>query len=160
MNNVLPNASSVARVFMSVDYSELIEVYTHHWMGARWSSRNVAMFTVIRLPRFKVQTPARVSIEISALCKPQKCNQKWYLCRSQARTRRESWWWGADNTTTTCICVICVSVTYIIVYCIICIVSYIVLHCIVFIHFYSTSHSMSLSEALLTTVIDTVSEFT
>ena len=31
---------------------------------------------------------------------------------------------------------------------------------IVFIHFYSASHSMSLSEALPTTAIDTVSEFT
>ena len=34
------------------------------------------------------------------------------------------------------------------------------IHCIVFIHFYRASHSMSLSEALLTTAIDTVSEFT
>ena len=34
------------------------------------------------------------------------------------------------------------------------------LYCIVFIHFYSASHSMSLSEALPTTAIDTVSEFT
>src|SRR6218665_171633 len=32
--------------------------------------------------------------------------------------------------------------------------------CIVFIHFYSASHSTSLSEALPTTAIDTVSEFT
>jgi len=31
--------------------------------------------------------------------------------------------------------------------------------CIVLIHFYSASHSMSLSEALPTTAIDTVSEF-
>src|SRR6218665_3622167 len=37
-----------------------------------------------------------------------------------------------------------------------CIVSY----CIVFIHFFSASHSLSLSEALPTTAIDTVSEFT
>src|SRR6218665_3100255 len=36
----------------------------------------------------------------------------------------------------------------------------IVLYCIVFIHFYSASHSLSLSEALPTTAIDTVSEFT
>jgi len=36
----------------------------------------------------------------------------------------------------------------------------IVLYCIVFIHFYGASHSMSLSEALQTTAIDTVSEFT
>src|SRR6218665_1032614 len=35
-----------------------------------------------------------------------------------------------------------------------------VLYCIVFIHFYSASHSLSLSEALPTTAIDTVSEFT
>src|SRR6218665_1967172 len=35
-----------------------------------------------------------------------------------------------------------------------------VLFCIIFIHFYSASHSMSLSEALQTTAIDTVSEFT
>jgi len=34
------------------------------------------------------------------------------------------------------------------------------LYCIVFIHFYSASHNMSLSEALPTTAIDTVSEFT
>ena len=34
------------------------------------------------------------------------------------------------------------------------------LYCIVFIHFYSTSGSLSLSEALPTTAIDTVSEFT
>src|SRR6218665_3301005 len=34
------------------------------------------------------------------------------------------------------------------------------LYCIVFIHFYSASHSMSLSEALPTTAIDAVSEFT
>ena len=34
------------------------------------------------------------------------------------------------------------------------------LYCIVFIHFYSASHSLSLSEALPTTAIDTVSEFT
>ena len=34
------------------------------------------------------------------------------------------------------------------------------LHCIVFIHFNSASHSMSLSEALPTTAIDSVSEFT
>ena len=34
------------------------------------------------------------------------------------------------------------------------------LHCIVFIHFYSASHSMRLSEALPTSAIDTVSEFT
>jgi len=33
-------------------------------------------------------------------------------------------------------------------------------YCIVFIHFYSASHNMSLSEALPTTAIDTVSEFT
>ena len=33
-------------------------------------------------------------------------------------------------------------------------------YCIVFIHFYSASRSINLSEALLTTVIDTVSEFT
>src|SRR6218665_2282091 len=33
-------------------------------------------------------------------------------------------------------------------------------YCIVFIHFYSAFHSMSLSEALPTTVVDTVSEFT
>jgi len=32
-------------------------------------------------------------------------------------------------------------------------------HCIVFVHFYSASHSMSLSEALPTTAIDTVSQF-
>ena len=32
-----------------------------------------------------------------------------------------------------------------------------VLYCIVFIHFYSASHSLSLSEALPTTAIDTVS---
>src|SRR6218665_3854413 len=37
---------------------------------------------------------------------------------------------------------------------------FIVLYCIVFIHFYSGSHSLSLSEALPTTAIDTVSEFT
>ena|SRR6218665_3263767 len=37
---------------------------------------------------------------------------------------------------------------------------HVVLHGIVFIHFYSASHSMSLSEALPTTAIDTVSEFT
>src|SRR6218665_1036176 len=37
---------------------------------------------------------------------------------------------------------------------------YIVLYCIVFIHFYSASHSLSLSEALPTTAVDTVSEFT
>ena len=36
----------------------------------------------------------------------------------------------------------------------------ITLHCIVFINFYSASHSKSLSEALLTIAIDTVSEFT
>ena len=36
----------------------------------------------------------------------------------------------------------------------------IVLYCIVFIHFYSASHSLSLSEALPTTAIATVSEFT
>src|SRR6218665_3029736 len=35
----------------------------------------------------------------------------------------------------------------------------IVLYCIVFIHLYSASHSLSLSEALSTTAIDTVSEF-
>src|SRR6218665_645267 len=35
-----------------------------------------------------------------------------------------------------------------------------VLYCIVFIHFYSASHSLSLSEALPTTAIATVSEFT
>jgi len=35
-----------------------------------------------------------------------------------------------------------------------------VMGCIVFVHFYSASHSMSLSEELLTTAIDTVSEFT
>jgi|SRR6218665_155699 len=35
-----------------------------------------------------------------------------------------------------------------------------VLYCVVFIHFYSASDSMSLSEALLTTAIDTVLEFT
>src|SRR6218665_528613 len=34
-----------------------------------------------------------------------------------------------------------------------------VLYCIVFIHFSSASHSMSLSEALPTTAIDTVSEY-
>ena len=34
------------------------------------------------------------------------------------------------------------------------------IYCIVFIHFYSASHSMSLSEALPSTEIDTVSEFT
>src|SRR6218665_3287495 len=34
------------------------------------------------------------------------------------------------------------------------------LYCIVFIHFYSASHNLSLSEALPTTAIDTVSEFT
>ena len=34
------------------------------------------------------------------------------------------------------------------------------LYCIVFIHFYSASHSLSLSEALPTTAIDTVLEFT
>jgi len=34
------------------------------------------------------------------------------------------------------------------------------LYYIAFIHFYSASHSMSLSEALLTTAIDTVSQFT
>ena len=34
------------------------------------------------------------------------------------------------------------------------------LYCIVFIHFYSASHGMSLSEALPTIAIDTVSEFT
>src|SRR6218665_731927 len=33
-------------------------------------------------------------------------------------------------------------------------------NCIVFIHFYSASHSMILSEALPTTAIDTVLEFT
>ena len=33
------------------------------------------------------------------------------------------------------------------------------LYCIVFIHFYSASHSMSLSEALQTTAINTVLEF-
>src|SRR6218665_997079 len=33
-------------------------------------------------------------------------------------------------------------------------------YCIVFIHFYSASHSLSLSEVLPTTAIDTVSEFT
>src|SRR6218665_3600515 len=32
-------------------------------------------------------------------------------------------------------------------------------HCVVFIHFYSASHGMSLSEAIPTTAIDTVSEF-
>jgi len=37
---------------------------------------------------------------------------------------------------------------------------YSLLYCIVFIHFYSASHSLSLSEALPTTAIDTVSEFT
>ena len=36
----------------------------------------------------------------------------------------------------------------------------IVLYCIVFIHFYSASHNLSLAEALPTTAIDTVSEFT
>src|SRR6218665_134040 len=36
----------------------------------------------------------------------------------------------------------------------------IVLYCIVFIHFYSASNNLSLSEALPTTAIDTVSEFT
>jgi len=36
----------------------------------------------------------------------------------------------------------------------------IILCCIVFIHFYSASHSLSLSEVLPTTAIDTVSEFT
>ena len=35
-----------------------------------------------------------------------------------------------------------------------------VMNIIVFIHFYSASHSMSLSEALPTTAIDIVSEFT
>src|SRR6218665_2802157 len=35
-----------------------------------------------------------------------------------------------------------------------------VLYCIVFIHLYSASHSLSLSEALPTTAIDTMSEFT
>ena len=35
-----------------------------------------------------------------------------------------------------------------------------VLYCIVFIHFYSASRSLSLSEALPTTAIDTVAEFT
>src|SRR6218665_996871 len=35
-----------------------------------------------------------------------------------------------------------------------------VLYCIVFIHFHSASQSMNLSEALLTTAIDTVLEFT
>src|SRR6218665_1987493 len=35
-----------------------------------------------------------------------------------------------------------------------------ILYCIVSIHFYSTSHSMSFSEALPTTAIDTVSDFT
>ena len=38
-----------------------------------------------------------------------------------------------------------------------------VLHCeivLYYIHFYSASHSLSLSEALLTTAIDTVSEVT
>ena len=34
------------------------------------------------------------------------------------------------------------------------------LYCIVFIHFYSSSHSLSFLEALPTTAIDTVSEFT
>src|SRR6218665_1778197 len=34
------------------------------------------------------------------------------------------------------------------------------LYCIVFIHFYSAYHSLSLSEMLPTTAIDTVSEFT
>jgi len=34
------------------------------------------------------------------------------------------------------------------------------LYCIVLIHFYSASHSMNLSEALPTTAIDSVSEFT
>src|SRR6218665_1775291 len=33
------------------------------------------------------------------------------------------------------------------------------LYCIVFIHFYSSPHGVSLSEALPTTAIDTVSEF-
>ena len=37
---------------------------------------------------------------------------------------------------------------------------HIVLYCIAFIHFYSAYHGMSLSEALPTTAIDTVSEFT
>src|SRR6218665_1368446 len=39
-------------------------------------------------------------------------------------------------------------------------VTQVVLYCIVFIHFYSASHSLSLSEALPNTAIDTVSEFT
>ena len=37
---------------------------------------------------------------------------------------------------------------------------YAILYCIVFINFYSASYSLSLSEALPTTTIDTVSEFT
>src|SRR6218665_3991259 len=37
---------------------------------------------------------------------------------------------------------------------------HVIYYCIVFIHFYSASHSMSLSEALPTIAIDTVSEFT
>jgi len=41
-----------------------------------------------------------------------------------------------------------------------CIVSYANNHCIVFIHFYSTFHGHSLSQALTTTAIDIVSEFT
>src|SRR6218665_3764781 len=56
-------------------------------------------FAVIKLsgPRFKPRQGRHSDRDFCFMHtpKPRHRNQKWYLCRSQAWTRREGWWWGA-----------------------------------------------------------------